>query len=530
MTTLNVLIRREEESWNAFVKRVLETSGNLIVIIGEADVELLEDPTERKSFVEACSNVKTRLRIATKDPVLARASRAESIRVLDRTGILRRAIGEHPSAAEALRLFAPHRWRQELRSQLQTMGLLSLPKLRVWFLILLSATLFAFVILRLLPSAQIQVWPRRDTISETANVMLTFSGAANLPSHVRTMPLIPIKLTVWRTLQFDQISKEFIGTSAEVRITLVNKSTEGYSIRKGSRLTNQAGMIFKMIKGVYLVPGTEVTVRARAADEDLFGTIIGDRGNVPAELKWDLPGLYPEERKLVYGVNHERASGGTTAYRTVLKQKDLDVAVELLKKELTAAAKQQVGEERIARNLANPSMRLTLLNYSQLTKTFFHDIVAPTDLLGQTVDRITVEGSVDFKMFSYDAIAILGMLRKQLTAHIETDKNLLAETLSLDHLVTHVIDYPDDFSWIKLTVDLAGTEEYVLDPLTPTGASFGKKVRESVRGQPLLDAERILKNMPEVERVKLSLWPPWSSRLPSLPSHIFIKPQGGSAQ
>ncbi|MEN9561283.1 MAG: hypothetical protein RIQ56_556 [Candidatus Parcubacteria bacterium] len=526
MPSITVLFRREEESWNAFRKRVSESNGSVIVILTVNDSQLLADDDERKSFIQECAKVRTRLRLATKDAELIKAARAEGIRVLDRTSLLKRALADTENAAEALRLFSPHLWRQQLRTQLQTMGLLSLPKLRIWFLIILSIVLFGFVFLRLLPSADIYVWPRRSTISETANIMLTSSGSVNPPSHVRAMPLVPIKVTVRRAVTFDQISKEFIGTSAQFRMTLINKSSEGYSIRKGSRLTNQAGMIFKMQKGVYLGPNTEERVWVQAADEDLYGSIIGERGNVPVGLKWDLPGLYPEERKLIYGENREAGSGGTTAYRTVLKQKDLDVATELLKKELTAAARKRVDQTLKDLNANDPLSKMQLLNYGQLTKSYYYDITVPKELLGQPVKSITAEGSIDFKMFAYDAVGILGMLRTQLMSHTENGKRLLSDTLSLEHLIVHVIDYDDNFTWIKLTVDLAGTEEFVLDPLTPVGAAFGKKVREAVRDQPLADTLRILKNMPEVERVRVSIWPPWSSHMPSLPSHIFIKPEG----
>lgn len=529
MAHLTVLFRKEEESWNAFVRRILESEKDVLVVLSESDSDGLRGE-ERTRFVAACASVKKRLRLATRDRQIVAAARAEGIRVLDRISLLRTAVAGHENASEATRLFVPNLWRQQLRSQLQTMGLLSVPRLRIWFLILLSSSLFFFVFLRLLPSADIQVWPRRDTNSETANIMLALSGATNLPSHVRTMPLVPIKVVVRRSITFDQISKEFIGKSAELPITLVNKSREMYSLRKGTRVSNQAGTIVRIQRDASIEPGTEVTVRAKAADEDLYGNIIGERGNVPAGLRWDFPGLLPEERKLVYGENRVAGTGGTTVYRAVLKQKDIDTASTLLQKQLTTEAKQQVEVERSARNLTSGSANFELLNYEQLTRKYFHDFIAPTSLLGQAVPSIHVQGSLDYKAFTYDTNAILARLRKELLSHGEPGKRLLIETLSPNHLVVHVIDYADDFSWIKLTVDLTGTEEFVLDPLTPTGAAFGTKVRQAVAGQPFATAARILKNMPEVERVQISLWPPWSRTLPSIPSHIFIRPQAAPTQ
>ena len=92
-------------------------------------------------------------------------------------------------------------------------------------------------------------------------------------------------------------------------------------------------------------------------------------------------------------------------------------------------------------------------------------------------------------------------------------------------MVAHVIDYADDQSWIKLTVDLSATEEYVLDPLQPAGALFAKTIRELVAGMSRDEAVRIIRNLPEVETVSISQWPPWSRTLPRIGSHISIVPQ-----
>ena len=122
------------------------------------------------------------------------------------------------------------------------MGLLSLPKIRIWFLIALSGGLFLFVFFKLLPSADVRIRPREDAVNQTANIFLVQSGAmVEIPSRVRTMALIPITVHVERSITFDQISKEFIGKSAEALITIINESNEPYSLRTGTRLLNQAG-------------------------------------------------------------------------------------------------------------------------------------------------------------------------------------------------------------------------------------------------------------------------------------------------
>lgn len=501
----------------------------MLIVLGPTEAAALRGE-ERKEFLNAIAKVSGRIRLATKHQELMRAARNHGLRVIDRTALLKSALRSHASLAEALRTFSPHIWRQQLRSRLQAMGLLSLPKIRIWALIALSATLFLFVLLRLLPSATVQVWPRQDRVSQTVNIFLALSGTTlETQSRVRRMELIPIKVSVHKTVTFDQISKEFIGKSAQVRMTIINVSKEPYTLKKDTRLQNQAGMIFHLTSEVSVEPGQQVSVTAKAAAEDLYGVIIGERGNVPAGLRWDFPGLPPEERKVVYAINRSAATGGTTAYRKVLQQRDLEIGKRLLERELLADAKRLVEEHRDLRNAASRSIEIKLLQGERydayLTRAYYYNFSMPTEFLGLEVQTVPFSGSLDYKMFGYDALAILQQLRAELRSHTDPRKVLLEETLTLENLVVHVIDYADDLSWIKLTVDLSGTEEYLLDPLTGDGLAFGRRVRESVKGKPIDEALRIVRNLPEVERVQISVWPPWKRALPALPANIGIEPQ-----
>ena len=161
-----------------------------------------------------------------------------------------------PMLQEGLRAFSPHVWQQQIRSRLQSMGLLSVPKLRIWILTGISAMLFFFVLFWLLPSAQIRVWPREDTVSQTANVWLVQSGSTvEVPTRVRKMELLPIRVEVTRSFTFDQVSKDFVGENSHGDIAVVNKADELYSLRKGTRIANNAGMIFLLLDPVNVEPG-----------------------------------------------------------------------------------------------------------------------------------------------------------------------------------------------------------------------------------------------------------------------------------
>lgn len=509
------------------LRRMREQKGQIIILLGHRDEELASAEEVRSPFLAECKNMRSRLVLATRQPLIVSLARAEGIRVIDRTKQLKQLLHNHPRQPEALRVFSPHVWRQQLKSRLQQIGLLSMPKVRIFALVSLSVILFGFVLLRLLPSAEIRVWARQESVSQTANIFLVSGTGAmeGIPQRVRTMPLVPLRVTVSRALTFDHISNESLGTAATMRLTIVNKADEQYSLRAGTRVTNQAGMVFKLEEPAIIPSKGEVTVRAKAEDVDLFGQVIGERGNVLPGLKWEIPGLSPEERAKVYGENRTAATGGRTETRTVFLQKDLDLAKLTLEGDLVAVSKQLIKEELAERNAQHADQKLTLLDYSQLTSVAFSGFVLPTEFLGQTVTSVPLEGSVVYTMYAYDAQAILNLLSKELLSHVREGKEIVRDTLSFDHLDVRVIAFDDDLKWIKLTVELVGADRYILDPLSPMGALFGKRVREKVKGLPKGEALRIIKNMPEVEKAEMSLWPPWSGSVPRILSHIAIAPQ-----
>ncbi|MDA1208485.1 MAG: hypothetical protein O2904_00440 [bacterium] len=524
MSSLFVFIPEEGESPAAFLKRAELEKGSLVLVLTGIDLMLAADKDLLSMFIDDLASISSRVRIATKQRKIMEAARNRGIRVVGKLSDLQHLLEGHRSLDDAVHAFSPHVWQQKLRSNLQSMGLLSLPRIRIWILIGLSLSLFSFVFLRLLPSATVHISPREDTISQTANIFLVLSGATvDIPKRVRTLELMPIVVSSDQTLTFDQISKEFIGTSARVVLTMYNDTADIYPIRKWTRVMNQAGMVFRIQDPIVLDPGERISVRAEADDHDLYNEIIGERGNVPEGLRWKLPGLSEDEQKLVYAINSSKGFGGTTAFRTVLHQGDLDIATKKLEQDLLATVKQLVDEQRLLYNAAHLEHNMEILYYDELTKTTFTGFVLPLEFLGEPVTSIPVKGSVVYTAYAYNSQKVLNLLSEELYSHVEDGKRLLEDSVTLERLIAHVIDYNDKLSWIKLTVDLSGTEQFILDPLSPTGAKFAKRIREMITGKESDIAERIIKNLPEVRHAEVSIWPPWNSVLPHIPSHIVIE-------
>lgn len=390
--------------------------------------------------------------------------------------------------------------------------------------------LFFTVLMVAIPSATIKIWPTVSLVSHTANVVLVSSGAVLEVEPKHSIPLIQIEPTVEKTLNFTEISKKFLGENAEVEMTLVNETDEPYILRSGTRLVNQAGMIFKTLASAEippaqgLAPGT-FRVQARAMAKDLYGQITGERGNVPAGLKWEIPGLSLEERKLVYARNAEDAVGGITRYGRELHEDDLELASRQIEQELISLAKEKT-EERVAFLREEEGRGYVVLQYDVLTSITMSGFVLPTDLIGEEVDSVPVTGTLTYSVLAYDKDALLDLLMPGLEQHVEDGRFLISDSVVTEGISVHVIEYDDDLAWVKITAELTGKQRSVLAPTTRTGRAFTERVREMVKGKSVNDAMRILQNFPEVERVDISVWPPWRKKLPSLMSNIVIVSKG----
>lgn len=524
--TLHILVRGEEESWTAFARRIREKTGEVIVVLTSVDNNFLLPEGDRTTFLTEIASLRERLKLATKEPGIVSAARKLGIPVLYKTRMLRTALAGHPAehTAAALRSFSPSLWRQQWRSRLQAIGLLSMPKVRIWLFIALSTMLFGFVVFKILPSAEVRVWARKEVVTQTMNIVLVTSGAVvRLPPQSRVLPLVPMNVQLRKSIVFSDISPEFIGSDAEVRMRLMNKTPEKVQLANGTRLLNQAGMIFRTSQSVIIPASGSVLVHAVADHEDLYGKIIGDRGNVPANVRFELPGLPVEERMHIYAENPSPATGGRTAYRTVLQQRDVDLAKKRLEQELFSAAKIAIEEQRVARNRTEDAAYEFLIRDTLIQMTY-SGFVLPTEQIGTVADSVTVEGAISYTLPAYNVTSILQAYGPEVQGHIADGKELLPDSIALDPGRVVVIEYADNLSWIKITVDVTGTEQYVLDPLTPSGARFGKELRKEITGASKENAVKVVRNKPEVDRVEIRIWPPWNSRLPDIPSNIFLVP------
>lgn len=528
---LTVFVGEEHTSANSILNAVRRTAGSFLCVLPPTGLKHIEAEPLKSLLLECRAfNRDRRLLIATKDGRLLESAEREGWETIKTVKVLKPLLRGHPTEDEALRAFSPVIWRQNIRTKLQSAGILSLPKVRIWMLFSVSVCAFLYTFFKLLPSAEIFITPNQETGVFTTNMYLAVSGA-HLPvaqNRVRLLPLTLLTLHVDRTLTYDQISKKFTGTNAHMMVTVFNDSDEVYSLRHGTRILNQAGMKFRLQDEVILEPHSKMDARAEADPIDQYGEVLGQRGNVPAGVKWYFPGLSERERTLVYARNAKPATGGTTSYVNVLTKEDIvgtphnPGAKQRLEQELLMVARQQVSDEIESRNQLHGT-ELVLLQRDELTKVVYSNFSLSESFIGQNIATIPLQGSLDYTVMLYDENELLSMMRQEVLQRVPVDKTVLPSSISRENMDVHVIPpWDSDLQWVKLTASLTYNQRYILNPITPMGAKFAKYIRDNVAGKSSEEAFRIIRNLPEVSKVDISIWPPWTKSLPTIGSSITI--------
>ena len=130
---------------------------------------------------------------------------------------------------------------------------------------------------------------------------------------------------------------------------------------------------------------------------------------------------------------------------------------------------------------------------------------------------------MDYTVILYDEQTLLEMLKTEVFKRIPDNKVIVASSLVKENIGLHVIPpWDDDLKWVKLTVDLTYSQRYIISPVTPSGAKFGKYIRDNTAGKSVAETYRIIKNLPEVSKVEVKLWPPWAMTVPSIEDSISI--------
>jgi len=407
------------------------------------------------------------------------------------------------------------------RSHQKSMSLYLTPGKKKWIFALVTGSVLVFFVIAYiaLPGATVYIEPASDVVSKAVNVMLEPS-----PSDPHSLKTYEVETNTEYTLTHSATGITSEGQDASGNLTVINTSGVERPLIAQTRFQTDDGVVFRIQKEVIVPAGTSTTpgtlVVSVVADKlDANGVATGERGNVPPS-HFFLPGLKEDSRDELYGESYDAMTGGTTLVHTKVTEDDLLAAQDKLENDLKEKALAALRKEVLS--LGNTdALTLKLLEDSDVIQYGTAVIKVPYELVGQEMDSFEITGSISISGVAYDNDALYSILKAEIISTQTPGKQLVS--VDADSVSIQVLEVDNNAHVYKMTAQIQGIEEYEIDPELNGGNQLAEKIKEHIAGKTVEEATDYIDNLPEVNKVEISLWPLWSPNIPSLPDNIVIK-------
>jgi hypothetical protein len=401
-------------------------------------------------------------------------------------------------------------------------------------ILVISVGLFMLISYIAFPGATVYIRPKFDNIDHTVNITLADKRknqtllSQNEPHIIASEQVVTVTK---QTKVFNTTSKLFDGVNAKGKIKVINNSEDEWQLKKETRFQTEEGIIFRIKESITVPPKVtdeqgnsksgEYIVAVEADPMDLYDNPTGDRGNI-GPSKFIIPALSQYNQKLIWGESSEPMIGGVTSFKKIVQKEDIEAAKKQIEDNLILMAKDDLHNYIQEMNKLNHT-NLVLLDDRRYLKTELQDLRISEDLEGSYKDQFEVFAKIKAEGVAYDFDQLFALLKKELKTRTHPDMRIRDESINPDTLSYEVVDEDADLGQIKITATIKGIEEYVVDPGMEAGARFSEKLKEKVLGLSVKEAEDYINNMPEVDAVKIKLWPIWLSSMPRIPENIDIE-------
>ncbi|KKP38200.1 MAG: hypothetical protein UR28_C0020G0009 [Candidatus Peregrinibacteria bacterium GW2011_GWF2_33_10] len=395
-------------------------------------------------------------------------------------------------------------------------------------LIVLSAIILTISAYIILPGATIYLTPKSDVISQSLNI--TLADNYKYEAEIRNQEQNIIAMYFYETnlaekMDYNSTGKIFEGINATGKIKLFNESKNPWPLIPKTRLQTNNGLVFRIqsyttipAQNVDGSPGT-LDVDVVADETDIFGEIIGDRGNI-APTNFFLPGLNASNQKLLYGKNLASFSGGVTKFQLLVTDKDIFAANELIKNKIIENLKTKLKSEIQSLNNQHHTNFYLILDDRVIQKNKI-EVAIPDNLLDSHIPNFEVSAKMHVKVPYFNMDELSQLLREEIIKHTNL-KKILVKTFD-QNLQFEVIDIDNKNGKIKITATLEGLEEYNLNPETETGKRLNDKIVQNIAGKSIDEATNYIQNITEINKVDIESWPKWAITIPSVTENIKIK-------
>ncbi|MFN7160249.1 MAG: hypothetical protein ACK4NC_01410 [Candidatus Gracilibacteria bacterium] len=394
------------------------------------------------------------------------------------------------------------------------------PSKKAYMTILFFSVLILFTIAFFgLPDAKITIIPKLNATSVETNVTLTGAPTSLADKQVHMQQ---IEVIYEKTFKQPATGGVFKGENAKGKIKIFNRSTKPWPLVTNSRIQTNEGLVYLTKKFVSVpeakgdTPGTlEVEVEAR--ERDANNQFMGERGNI-GPMKFTFPGLSSTNQKLIYAESTSPMTGGVTNVERFVVKEDVEEANKNIIQELKNMAPEYLQSELKKVHGEDETYKIFQIHDDRFVQSELVSVGVPKDILNQRIDSFEVQGKMRAKAYYVNQDDLKKIMQDYFVNHKLTAREKL---LSMDPQSLQFVNiFPSQNSDIKITARMNGLVTFSFDRDNET---LIKTIQSNVTGIKREDAEKFIQNLPEVEKVNVSLSPAWQKTLPTIKENIDIE-------
>ncbi len=394
-------------------------------------------------------------------------------------------------------------------------------------LVVVSLFILLIIVYIALPGATIYLEPHANPIEKSVNISLLDANQNQAELSRRpeqTIASYRLQVEVSDTKEHFATGKRVseFGGNAGGTITVYNESNQSWPLVANTRFQTEEGLVFRIANGLTVPaasggePG-QISAFVTADPLDATGQIIGERGNIEAS-DFFLPGLNEENRETIYASSETPMTGGITDFVTFVSEEDLEASAQILEEELLAMASEKLLLDVEELNADAGEETFQLLEGDEAIRVLEVSISRPDELLDAETSSFEVSGSMIVEGVYYDYQAMLDILRTELLEEQSPGRELI--DINERFSSYRIFEWEQAAGRIKLTANIKGIEQFILDPKTENGQKLLTKIKQHIAGTDVEQAEQYIQNLPEINKVEIKSWPVWSPTIPNILDNI----------
>jgi len=410
--------------------------------------------------------------------------------------------------------------------------IISKPVLHAFFLLSgLAMFLFGFIIKTVIPAANIVITPSKKESEMHINANFLDKEIYSEPELWKEhngVFMTPLHGNFQFSSRFTNVSKEFNGENAKGSIKIINTTDEDITLRKSTKMQFNDNLIIRLPEWTKIPKQGNVVIHYTMPPKDIYGAIIGERGNKELGSKLTIPGLPEEMQKHIYAQVHKTFTGGKSVWKYKIQKDDFEKAKRFFKKEAIEVAQRE--SDKLLEQEKRDSNKNTLRFLSPLYKSLQIEILEYKfaeneeefqNLLSKEQGFIDAKMKVRIKIYTYNTEDIITLIELKYK-NIAPDEMFL-KSINNAILTSSIQNIVKEKSTAKLSFSTRGIYEYSLHPKSDTEKIFIMNAKKEIISTTKNEAQNILiNNFQEIATAKITLSPFWVQHLPELPEKINI--------